>query len=105
MWARCPRTEVGMRWQERMWAPRRHDHPRLSRTVQRKPMTSTTRRRMRSSAVTLGVTAVMAAGLTGCSSSADYAAVCVNPDTEERVDDSQCDDDRDYDGVSSGFFW
>jgi hypothetical protein len=68
-------------------------------------MTSTTRRRMRSSAVTLGVTAVMASGLTGCATSADYAAVCVNPDTEERVDDSQCDDDKDYDGVSSGFFW
>ena len=69
-------------------------------------MTSTTRRRMRSTAVTLGVTAVMAAGLTGCATSADYAAVCVNPDTEERVDDAQCDDDgKDYDGASSGFFW
>jgi hypothetical protein len=68
-------------------------------------MTSTTRRRMRSSAVTLGVTAVMAAGLTGCATSADYAAVCVNPDTEERVDDAQCEDSKDYDGASSGFFW
>lgn len=68
-------------------------------------MATATRRRMRSSAVTLGVTAVVASGLTGCASSADYAAVCVDPDTEQRVDDSQCDDDRDYDGSSAGFFW
>lgn len=69
-------------------------------------MTTTTRRRMRSSAVTLGVTAVMASGLTGCATtSADYAAVCVNPDTNERVDDDQCDDDSDYNGVGTGFFW
>ncbi|MEV7430711.1 MULTISPECIES: hypothetical protein [unclassified Nocardioides] len=68
-------------------------------------MTTTTRRRMRSTSVALGVTALMAAGLTGCSSSADYAAVCVNPETEERVDDDQCDDDSDYNGVGTGFFW
>lgn len=64
-----------------------------------------TRRRMRSTSVALGVTAVMASGLTGCSSSADYAAVCVDPETQERVEDDQCDDDSDYNGTSSGFFW
>ncbi|WP_337191439.1 hypothetical protein [Nocardioides flavescens] len=68
-------------------------------------MTTTPARRMRSHAVTLGVTALMAAGLTGCATSADYAAVCVDPATEQRVDDDQCDDDREYDGTSSGFFW
>jgi hypothetical protein len=61
---------------------------------------------MRSTSVALGVTALMASGLTGCSSeSADYAAVCVDPETEERVDDDQCEDDRDYHGVGAGFFW
>ncbi|NHC22515.1 hypothetical protein G6553_04920 [Nocardioides sp. IC4_145] len=65
-----------------------------------------TRGRMRSTSVAIGVTAVVAAGLTGCaSSSADYAAVCVDPETEQRVDDDQCDDDRDYTGVGTGFFW
>lgn len=69
-------------------------------------MGTTPRRRMRSASVAIGVTVVMAAGLTGCSTtSADYAAVCVNPQTQERVDDDQCHDDHDYNGVGSGFFW
>ena len=69
-------------------------------------MTTPVRRRMRSSSIALGITAVMASSLTGCATSADYAAVCVDPDTQERVDDDQCaDDDSEYDGVSSGFFW
>jgi hypothetical protein len=69
-------------------------------------MSTPVRRRMRSSSVALGITAVMAANLTGCaSSSADYAAVCVDPATEERVPDDQCDDDSDYNGVGAGFFW
>jgi hypothetical protein len=68
-------------------------------------MTTPTRRRMRSSSISLGITALMASSLTGCSSSADYAAVCVDPETQERVDDDQCDDDSDYNGGGSGFFW
>ena len=68
-------------------------------------MTTTTRRRMRSTSISLGITALMASSLTGCSSSADYAAVCVDPETQERVDDDQCDDDSDYNGGGSGFFW
>ncbi len=69
-------------------------------------MTTPVRRRMRSSSVALGITAMMAANLTGCASdSADYAAVCVDPETKERVDDDECDDDRDYNGVGGGFFW
>lgn len=64
------------------------------------------KRRMRSSSVMLGVTAVMAASLTGCASSADYAAVCVDPETQERVEDYECTDGQsDYSGVGSGFFW
>ncbi len=68
-------------------------------------MTTPTRRRMRSTSISLGITALMASSLTGCSSSADYAAVCVAPETQERVDDDQCDDDSDYNGVGGGFFW
>jgi len=68
-------------------------------------MTTPTRRRMRSSSISLGITALMASSLTGCSSNADYAAVCVDPETQERVDDDQCDDDSDYNGGGSGFFW
>lgn len=65
------------------------------------------RRRMRSVQVTLGLTALVAASLSGCSNdeSADYAAVCVNPETQVRVDDDDCDDDREYNGSDSGFFW
>lgn len=68
-------------------------------------MTTTPRRRMRSTSISLGITALMASSLTGCSSSADYAAVCVDPETQERVDDDECDDDSDYNGAGSGFFW
>lgn len=68
-------------------------------------MQTTSRSRRRSASVALGVTALMAAGLSGCASSPDYAAVCVDPQTEERVSDDQCDDDSDYNGAGSGFFW
>ncbi|WP_426244473.1 hypothetical protein [Nocardioides sp. LHG3406-4] len=68
-------------------------------------MTTTARRRMRSTGVSLGVTALMAAGLTGCASSPDYAAVCVDPQTDQRVDDGQCDDDGNSTGAGTGFFW
>ena len=68
-------------------------------------MTTTPRRRMRSTSISLGITALMASSLTGCSSRADYTAVCVDPETQERVDDDQCDDDSDYNGAGSGFFW
>jgi hypothetical protein len=68
-------------------------------------LSSPTRRRMRSASISLGITALMASSLTGCASSADYAAVCVDPETEERVADDQCDDDSDYNGSGSGFFW
>lgn len=68
-------------------------------------MTTTPRRRMRSATVAIGVTALAASGLTGCATSADYAAVCVDPDTQERVDDDQCDDTSDYNGAGTGFFW
>ena len=67
--------------------------------------TTTARRRMRSASISLGITAVMASSLTGCATSADYAAVCVDPETEQRVDDDQCDDDSDYNGTGTGFFW
>ena len=67
--------------------------------------TSTAHRRMRSASISLGITAVMASTLTGCATSADYAAVCVDPDTQQRVADDQCDDDSDYNGSGGGFFW
>ena len=66
-------------------------------------------RRMRSAGITLGLTALVAASLTGCSSDDDqpeYAAICVDPQTEQRTtDDSNCKDDREYHGSGAGFFW
>lgn len=56
----------------------------------------------KSSSVALGLTALLAAGLTGCSSQSsdpEYAAVCVDANGN-RVDDSQCSEDftdNDYD--------
>jgi hypothetical protein len=66
------------------------------------------RRRMRSAGITLGLTALVAASLTGCSSDEDqpdYAAICVNPQTQERADDGNCKDEQEYHGSGAGFFW
>lgn len=63
---------------------------------------------MRSAGITLGLTALVAATLTGCSTdddTADYAAICVDPQTETRVDDDNCKDEREYHGSGAGFFW
>jgi hypothetical protein len=63
---------------------------------------------MRSRTVLLGVTALAASSLSGCASQPEYAAICTDPQTNERVDDDQCDDSGDpddYNGVGTGFFW
>jgi len=57
----------------------------------------------KSLAVPLVVTSMLATSLTGCSAPEDepqYQGVCVDPETEQRIDDEQCDDD---DGRSGGF--
>ncbi|MDX6260808.1 MAG: hypothetical protein QOH84_2496 [Kribbellaceae bacterium] len=73
------------------------------------PPADKARRRMRSAGITLGLTALVAASLTGCSSGddekADYAAICVDPETQQRADDDKCKDDREYHGSGAGFFW
>ena len=56
---------------------------------------------MRSVSVAIGVTAVAAAALSGCTANTDYDAVCVNDVTNERVDDDNCDDDY----GSGGYHW
>lgn len=70
-------------------------------------MTTTARKRLRSRSVTLGLTTLVAASLTGCGGSeADNQAVCVDTETEVRVDDEECDDvDDDYHGSGAGFYW
>jgi hypothetical protein len=66
-----------------------------------------TKRRMRSAGITLGLTALVAASLTGCArdEQPDYAAICVDPQTQTRTDDGNCKDDREYHGSGAGFFW
>jgi hypothetical protein len=59
-------------------------------------------RRMRSRSVALGLTTVVAAALTGCAPAADNQAICVDPETERRVDDDLCDEDDDDYRASSG---
>ncbi|NHC47546.1 hypothetical protein [Motilibacter aurantiacus] len=62
----------------------------------------------RSTSVSLGLTALLAAGLTGCGGSDgdDVNAVCVDAQTQQRVDDDECDDDA-YNGSVAGspFLW
>lgn len=68
-------------------------------------MGDTPRRRMRSASVVIGVTALAAAALSGCTSSPDYQAVCIDEDTRERVADYECEDDDDYSSYSGGYSW
>lgn len=66
------------------------------------------RSRLRSTAVPLGLTAVLAASLTGCSEQPEdsYAAICADQTTEERVEDYNCDDDGyDSDGHYYGWYF
>lgn len=55
-------------------------------------MVSTTRTRRRSRTVAVGAAAVIVTGMTGCGS-ADEAGICVDRQTQQRVDDDVCDDD------------
>lgn len=67
-------------------------------------MGDTPRRRMRSASVAIGVTALAAAALSGCTSSPDYNTVCIDEETRERVDDEYCEDD-DYSSYGGGYSW
>jgi len=64
---------------------------------------------MRSRTVLLGVTTLAASSLSGCvASEPDYAAICTDPQTNERVDDGECDasdQPGDYRPGLGGFFW
>lgn len=55
--------------------------------LQRSPVTV---RRFRSTSVSVGGVALLAAFLTGCSSSDDYAQTCVDKSTNLRVPDDDC---------------
>lgn len=61
--------------------------------------TRPTKTRRRSASVNLGVAAVLVATLSGCSGfeeeEYDYGAVCADEQTQVRVGDDLCDDDRD----------
>jgi hypothetical protein len=62
----------------------------------------------KSAAVVLGVTALLAPSLTACGNDdeVDQQAICVDRNTQERVDDERCDpDDEANVGVGGIFFW
>ena len=59
-------------------------------------------RRRSTRVVAAGTAAFAALALTGCGSEdpdPDYQGVCVDPQTEQRVDDERCDDDDGRSGV------
>lgn len=63
----------------------------------------------KSARVTLGVTALLASSLTGCGSDSggdDTNAICVDSSTQQRIDDSRCDDDPGNGSIAgSPFLW
>jgi hypothetical protein len=62
----------------------------------------------KSTVVVLGITALLAPSLSACSSSddVDNQAVCVDQETQQRVDDNQCADERSSGGLgASPFLW
>ena len=57
--------------------------------------------RRRSASVTVGVTVVLVTTLSGCSASAEeeeyeYGAICADQQTQQRVDDDDCDESPSY---------
>lgn len=66
--------------------------------------------RKSSQTVAIGAVTALAVTLTGCSSEdeqetdAEYAQICVNQDTQERVDDNQCDDHT-HSHSNFGWMW
>jgi hypothetical protein len=62
----------------------------------------------KSTVVALGITALLAPSLSACSSNddVDNQAVCVDQETQQRVDDNQCADERSSGGLgASPFLW
>ena len=62
----------------------------------------------KSTVVALGITALLAPSLSACSSNddVDNQAVCVDQETQQRVPDDQCGDDRASGGIgASPFLW
>jgi hypothetical protein len=62
----------------------------------------------KSTVVALGITALLAPSLSACSSNddVDNQAVCVDQQTQQRVPDNECGDDRSGGGIgSSPFLW
>jgi hypothetical protein len=62
----------------------------------------------KSTVVALGITALLAPSLSACSSNddVDNQAVCVDQQTQQRVDDDQCADERSSGGLgASPFLW
>lgn len=63
----------------------------------------------KSTVVALGITALLAPSLSACSSSndeVDNQAVCVDQETQQRVPDNECGDNRASGGIgSSPFLW
>jgi hypothetical protein len=64
------------------------------------------KRRWKSAAVPLGITALLATALSGCGGQqqATHQAVCVQQGTNLRVADNLCDNDRDF-GYGGGYGW
>ncbi|GAA1822666.1 tRNA-dihydrouridine synthase [Planosporangium flavigriseum] len=65
--------------------------------------------RRKSASVTLGVTSLLAVALTGACGSQraggdEYGAVCVDPQTQQRIDDDYCDDDTHYHSGGGWYF-
>ena len=63
----------------------------------------------KSAVVALGITALLAPSLSACSSDndeVDNQAVCVDQETQQRVSDNECNDDRSSGGLgASPFLW
>lgn len=58
----------------------------------------------RSKVVTIGLTAVLAAAVAGCSEEEpQHSAICVDQETEQRVEDDVCAEGRDHSGFA--FFY
>ncbi|MFA7267540.1 MAG: hypothetical protein WC054_14620 [Candidatus Nanopelagicales bacterium] len=59
----------------------------------------------RSAAVALGGAAILSTALAGCATEADYAQVCVDQQTQQRINETDCEPGSPRYGTTAGWFY
>ncbi|MGB3673418.1 MAG: hypothetical protein WA988_03150 [Candidatus Nanopelagicales bacterium] len=88
-----------------------HDSPQQRTSAATPPTTATeatpttTAKTRRSAAVALGGAALLSTALAGCATESDYAQVCVDQRTQQRINETDCEPGSPRYGTTAGWFY